>query len=278
VMTGAGVEALVLPAPLPTPVLAFAVRELRADAGVMVTASHNPPQDNGYKVYLGGPGEEGAQIVPPADAEIATRIAAVGALYTVPRPAGGWRVLGDDVHDRYLDGAAAAAYPGGPRRLSIVLTPLHGVGGATVKEALRRAGFTDTYVVPEQAAPDGAFPTVAFPNPEEPGAIDLALAAARSREADLVIANDPDADRCAVAVHDPHGPPETGGWRMLRGDEVGALLGEHVATRAGGRPGGLGGPRGRSAGTPGSSAPVAVEADGAGATTPEIAGKSCTCR
>ncbi len=233
VMTGAGIEALVLPAPLPTPVLAYAVRALQADAGVMVTASHNPPQDNGYKVYLGGPGEEGAQIVPPADAAIATRIAAVGELSTVPRPSQGWRVLGDDVHEQYLDAAAAAALEGGPRDLSLVLTPLHGVGGATVEEALHRAGFTDTYLVPEQAAPDGAFPTVAFPNPEEPGAIDLAVAAAREREADLVIANDPDADRCAVAVRDPRGPADTGGWRMLRGDEVGALLGEHLATRSG---------------------------------------------
>ncbi len=233
VMAGAGIEALVLPAPLPTPVLAFAVRSLRADAGVMVTASHNPPQDNGYKVYLGGPGEDGAQIVPPADAAIATRIAAVGSLSTVPRPSEGWEVLGAELHEHYLDTAAAAALPGGPRDLSIVLTPLHGVGGATVQEALRRAGFTQTYLVPEQAAPDGAFPTVAFPNPEEPGAIDLALAAAQARDADLVIANDPDADRCAVAVRDPHGPAGTGGWRMLRGDEVGALLGEHLSTRAG---------------------------------------------
>ncbi len=196
----------------------------------MVTASHNPPQDNGYKVYLGGT-EEGGQIVPPADADIAACIDAVGAVVGVPRPDAGWEVLGDDVLDAYLDTAAAAATPGGPRDLSVVLTPLHGVGGASVVEALRRAGFTDTWVVPEQSAPDPAFPTVAFPNPEEPGAIDLALAAARNRGADLVIANDPDADRCAVAVHDPAGPEGTGGWRMLRGDEVGALVGEHLAAQ-----------------------------------------------
>ncbi|HZI97693.1 MAG TPA: phospho-sugar mutase [Actinomycetales bacterium] len=230
VMTGAGIEALVLPAPLPTPVLAYAVRSLDADAGVMVTASHNPPQDNGYKVYLGG-AEGGGQIVPPTDADIAARIAAVGSVAEVPRPDDGWRVLGDDVHDRYLDEAAAVAKPGGPRDVSIVLTPLHGVGGASVVEALRRAGFSDTYVVPEQAEPDPGFPTVAFPNPEEPGAIDLAVAAARRRGADLVVANDPDADRCAVAVPDPAGPAEAGGWRMLRGDEVGTLLGEHLASR-----------------------------------------------
>jgi phosphomannomutase len=233
VMTGAGIEALVLPAALPTPVLAFAVRDLDADAGVMVTASHNPPEDNGYKVYLGGPGEDGAQIVPPADAAIATRIAAVGELAGVPRPHDGWTVLGDDVHDRYLDAAAAVATPGTSRELSIVLTPLHGVGGETTREALRRAGFEDVYLVPQQAEPDPDFPTVAFPNPEEPGAIDLALAAARERGADLVIANDPDADRCAVAVRDPHGPASTDGWRMLRGDEVGSLLGEYLATRPG---------------------------------------------
>ncbi len=233
VMTGAGIEALLLPAALPTPVLAFAVRRLDADAGVMVTASHNPPQDNGYKVYLGGPGEDGAQIVPPADAAIASRIAAVGDLADVPMPEDGWTVLGEDLHDSYLDAAAAVATPGTSRALSVVLTPLHGVGGETTREALRRAGFDDVYLVPEQAAPDPAFPTVAFPNPEEPGAIDLALAAARERGADLVIANDPDADRCAVAVLDPAGPAETGGWRMLRGDEVGSLLGEYLATRPG---------------------------------------------
>lgn len=228
VMTGAGVEALLLPSALPTPVLAFAVRQLGADAGVMVTASHNPPQDNGYKVYLGGPGEDGAQIVPPADAAIATRIAAVGELADVPRPDEGWTLLGDDVHDAYLDAAAAVATPGTPRDLTVVLTPLHGVGGETAREALRRAGFDDVHLVVEQAEPDPAFPTVDFPNPEEPGAIDLALAAARERGADLVIANDPDADRCAVAVDDP-----ASGWRMLRGDEVGALLGEYLATRPG---------------------------------------------
>ncbi|MFZ5871973.1 MAG: phospho-sugar mutase [Actinomycetota bacterium] len=231
VMTGAGLDAFVLPRPLPTPVLAFAVRHLGCDAGVMVTASHNPPQDNGYKVYLGGPGNEGSQIVPPADVEIADRVAAVGPVSQVYRPDDGWVTLGDDVQDAYLDAAAAVAAPGGPRELSIVLTPLHGVGGDSVVRALHRAGFTDTYVVPEQAQPDPAFPTVSFPNPEEPGAIDLAVRCARERDADIVIANDPDADRCAVAVRDPLGPAETGGWRMLHGDEVGALLGEHLARR-----------------------------------------------
>ncbi len=229
VMTGAGFDAVLLPRTLPTPVLAFAVRRTGAVAGVMVTASHNPPQDNGYKVYLGGPGQEGSQIVPPADAGIAAAIEAVGAVADVPMPADGWQVAGGDLLEAYLDRAAAVAVPGGPRDLAVVLTPLHGVGGDVVVEALRRAGLTDTWTVPEQAEPDPAFPTVAFPNPEEPGAIDLALAAARERGADVVIANDPDADRCAVAVPDPGADR---GWRMLHGDEVGALLGDHVARRA----------------------------------------------
>ncbi len=228
VMAGAGISAMVLPRPLPTPVLAFAVRHLGCDAGVMVTASHNPPRDNGYKVYLGGPGEEGAQIVPPADAEIASHIARVGRLDLVSRPDDGWTTLGDEVREAYLERVVQVAAPGGPRDLSIIVTPLHGVGGDTVAEALRRTGFDDVYLVPEQARPDPAFPTVAFPNPEEPGAMDLALAAARDRGADIVIANDPDADRCAVAVPDPSAD---GGWRMLRGDEVGALLGEHIPSR-----------------------------------------------
>ena len=215
-MTGAGLRAYVLPRPLPTPVLAYAIRDLGCAAGVMVTASHNPPQDNGYKVYLG----DGSQIVPPADEEIAGRIAAVGAVDTIPRGDGG-EVLGDDLLDRYLDDAVALA-GGGPRDLRIVYTPLHGVGGMPVVTALEQAGFAAPHVVAEQAEPDPAFPTVAFPNPEEPGAMDLAMALAEEVDADLVVANDPDADRCAVAVPGPHG------WSMLRGDEVGALLADHL--------------------------------------------------
>jgi phosphomannomutase len=246
VMTAAGVTATVLPRPLPTPVLAFAVRSFDADAGVMVTASHNPPQDNGYKVYLGGRADatsgRGAQIVPPADAQIARAIAAVGRTLDVPLATDGWTTLGDEVVDTYLaaltDPATGVVAPGGPRDLDVVLTPLHGVGGDTCVRALVAAGFPAPYVVPEQAAPDPAFPTVAFPNPEEPGAIDLALAAAAARGADLVVANDPDADRCAVAVPDPALPPRadgTPGWRMLRGDELGALLADHILGRASGR-------------------------------------------
>lgn len=219
VMTGAGLRAYVLPRPLPTPVLAFAIRELGCAAGVMVTASHNPPQDNGYKVYLG----DGSQIVPPADAEIAARIAAVGPVNDVPRGTTG-TVVGEDLVDRYLDTVADLAVDG-PRDLDIVYTPLHGVGGTTVQRVLEAAGFAEPVVVEQQEEPDPDFPTVAFPNPEEPGAMDLAMALAEARGADVVVANDPDADRCAAAVPGPHG------WRMLRGDEVGALLAHALLER-----------------------------------------------
>jgi phosphomannomutase len=216
VMTGAGLRALLLPRPLPTPLLAYAIRELGCVAGVMVTASHNPPQDNGYKVYLG----DGSQIVPPADVEIAERIAAVGPLAEVPRGGPG-EVLTEDVVDRYLDTVAGLAADG-PRDLTVVYTPLHGVGGSSVSQVLETAGFDPPYVVTRQEEPDPDFPTVSFPNPEEPGAMDLAMALAEDKDADLVVANDPDGDRCAAALPGPHG------WRMLRGDEVGALLARHL--------------------------------------------------
>ncbi|MEU6156973.1 phospho-sugar mutase [Streptomyces sp. NPDC047130] len=222
VMTGAGLRAAVLPRPLPTPVLAFAVRHLGAVAGVEVTASHNPPRDNGYKVYLG----DGSQIVPPADAEIAAEIAAVRSLADVPRPESGWEVLDDAVLEAYLARTDAVLAPGSPRTARTVYTAMHGVGKEVVLAAFARAGFPEPVLVAEQAEPDPAFPTVAFPNPEEPGAMDLAFAAARKAEPDLVIANDPDADRCAVAV-----PDGSGDWRMLRGDEVGALLAAHLVAR-----------------------------------------------
>ncbi|MFG2697427.1 phospho-sugar mutase [Kitasatospora sp. NPDC048407] len=222
VVVGAGLRAAVLPRPLPTPVLAYAIRHLGAAAGVVVTASHNPPQDNGYKVYLG----DGSQIVPPADADIAAEIDALGALASVPRATEGWEVLGEDVLDAYLDRAASVLEADGPRELSTVYTPLHGVGRDVLLAAFERAGFPAPTVVAEQAEPDPDFPTVAFPNPEEPGAMDLAFATARAARPDLVIANDPDADRCAVAV-----PTHDGDWRMLRGDEVGALLGAALAAK-----------------------------------------------
>jgi phosphomannomutase len=216
VMVGAGLKAVLLPRPLPTPLLAYAIRALGCVAGVMVTASHNPPQDNGYKVYLG----DGSQIVPPADAEISARIDAVGPLAGVRR-AGGWTRLGEEVVEAYLSDVGGLV-DDGPRDLTTVYTPLHGVGGETVAVVMERAGFPAPHVATAQAEPDPDFPTVAFPNPEEPGAMDLAMALAAEVGADVVVANDPDADRCAVAVPDAHG------WRMLRGDEVGALLGDHL--------------------------------------------------
>ncbi|MFI6349490.1 phospho-sugar mutase [Streptomyces sp. NPDC050560] len=235
VMTGAGLRAAVLPGPLPTPVLAFAIRSLGAVAGVMVTASHNPPQDNGYKVYLG----DGAQIVSPVDQDIAALIAAVGPLADVPRPDGGWQTLDGSIVEAYLErtDAALPSGSGGPRTARTVYTAMHGVGTSTLLAAFARAGFPTPALVAEQAAPDPDFPTVAFPNPEEPGAMDLAFAAAREHSPDLVIANDPDADRLAVGVPDA---AADGGWRMLRGDEVGALLAAHLV-RGGVRAGADGG-------------------------------------
>ncbi|MET9330226.1 phospho-sugar mutase [Streptomyces cellulosae] len=221
VMTGAGLRAAVLPRPLPTPVLAFAVRHLGAVAGVEVTASHNPPRDNGYKVYLG----DGSQIVPPADAEIAAEIDAVASLEAVPRPTTGWETLDDTVLDAYLTRTDAVLSKDSPRTARTVYTAMHGVGKDVLLAAFARAGFPAPDLVTEQAEPDPDFPTVAFPNPEEPGAMDLAFAKARETNPDLVIANDPDADRCAAAVKDG------GDWRMLRGDEVGALLAAHLVRR-----------------------------------------------
>ncbi|MFB7127868.1 phospho-sugar mutase [Kitasatospora xanthocidica] len=231
VVVGAGLRAALLPRPLPTPVLAFAVRHLGAAAGVTVTASHNPPQDNGYKVYLG----DGSQIVPPADAGIAARIDAIGSLDDVPRAASGWEVLGEEVVEAYLDRAVSIVDEHGPRDLEVVYTPMHGVGRDTLVAAFRRAGFPAPTVVAEQAEPDPDFPTVAFPNPEEPGAMDLAFRTAATVGPDIVIANDPDADRCAVAVpvngNAAGAGNGTSGWRMLRGDEVGALLGSALVAK-----------------------------------------------
>ncbi|POX54527.1 phospho-sugar mutase [Streptomyces sp. Ru72] len=221
VMTGAGLRAALLPRPLPTPVLAFAIRHLGAVAGVEVTASHNPPRDNGYKVYLG----DGSQIVPPADAEIAAEIDAITTLTAVPRPDAGWDTLDDSVLEAYLARTDAVLAADSPRIARTVYTAMHGVGKDVLLAAFARAGFPEPVLVAEQADPDPDFPTIAFPNPEEPGAMDLAFAKARETDPDLVIANDPDADRCAAAVKDGTD------WRMLRGDEVGALLAAHLVSR-----------------------------------------------
>ena len=221
VAVGMGGEASVLPHPLPTPVLAYAIRHLGADAGVMVTASHNPPEDNGYKVYVG----DGSQIVPPVDARIAAEIAAVPSVASVQMADDGWHTLDDSVLEAYLDDVRTVVLPDSPREVTVVHTALHGVGSETVRQAFVAAGFAAPIPVASQAEPDPMFPTVSFPNPEEPGAMDAALELAEQTNPDVVIANDPDADRCAVAV------PGPGGWRMLRGDEVGALLGSHVLSR-----------------------------------------------
>ncbi len=225
VLAAAGFPVLLAPGPLPTPVTAFAVRALNAAAGVQITASHNPPQDNGMKVYLRG----GAQLVSPDDARIELAIAAAPPAIRVDTRSGpdNPREWPPDILQGYLDraGQLAAAGAGGSA-LRVAITPMHGVGGETAVKALHLAGITDVHVVPEQAAPDGDFPTVAFPNPEEPGAADLLLALADGVDADLAVALDPDADRCALGIRGPDGR-----FRMLTGDETGALLGDHVLER-----------------------------------------------
>ena len=219
IMSGAGITAMVLPSALPTPVLAFAIRHLGCDAGVMVTASHNPPDDNGYKVYLG----DGSQIVPPADAEIAACIAAVGPLASIPQ-SDDFEILDNAVLDAYV-ARAVSLLGDGPREVSAVYTAMHGVGGEVFMRAVAGAGFAAPTKVAAQFAPDGRFPTVNFPNPEEPGAMDLALADARAQGADVIIANDPDADRSAAGIRTAED------YRMLTGDEVGALLGWWIVER-----------------------------------------------
>ncbi len=225
IFSGAGMKVYVLPRPLPTPVLAFAVNELGVDVGVMVTASHNPPQDNGYKVYLGGTvdGIEycGSQIITPTDKSISTQIDQIVSLKSQPRGTN-WEVLDEEIVHKYTTRTALL----GPRPadLKIVYTAMHGVGTKTLQRVFHKAGFASLILVDAQAEPDPDFPTVAFPNPEEPGAIDLALETAKAFDADLVIANDPDADRCAAAIKDPKT-----GWRILRGDELGVVLGESIA-------------------------------------------------
>ena len=254
VLTGAGIGVHLLPRPNPTPLLAFAIRHLSAAAGIMITASHNPAADNGYKLYT----SDGAQIVPPVDAQIEAAITGLGPLSQIPAgPLDGPLITrhGDEVAQAYL-GAIIAAMPSpagprsggarqpeagqpeaprpaapappGPPSPRFVYTPLHGVAAGLALRAIEQAGFPAPHVVAAQAEPDPDFPTVAFPNPEEPGALDLALAQARQDGADLVLANDPDGDRLAVAAPDP---AVTGGWRVLTGDQVGALIGSYLLDR-----------------------------------------------
>ncbi|MEB3033230.1 phospho-sugar mutase [[Mycobacterium] nativiensis] len=225
VLAAAGFSVLRLPDPLPTPVVAFAVRETGAAAGIQITASHNPAADNGYKVYFDG----GIQIISPIDAEIEAAMAAAPPADQIPRrpvPPGGGELLA-----RYIGRAAMVRRYRGQVR--VALTPLHGVGGATAVAVLRAAGFTDIHTVPSQFDPDPDFPTVTFPNPEEPGAADALLALAAAVDADIAIALDPDADRCAVGICGPDG------WRMLTGNETGWLLGDYLLSRL---------PAGRAAG------------------------------
>ncbi|GEB44369.1 phosphomannomutase [Microbacterium testaceum] len=235
IFAGAGLNAILLPRLLPTPVLAFAVRHLGADAGVMVTASHNPPDDNGYKVYLGGD-DQGAQIVAPADAEIAAhiqRIADEGNITTLPRSVG-YANAPESVVEAYVAATAAVApAPAGAEGLNWVYTAMHGVGWETLSRVLTEAGYPAPTVVEAQIHPDGRFPTVAFPNPEEPGAMDLSFETARAVDAELIIANDPDADRLAVAIPDADAE---GGWRRLTGNEIGLLLGWRAAGAAAAAP------------------------------------------
>ena len=228
IFSGAGCEVFLLPRALPTPVLAYATKALSADIGIMVTASHNPPADNGYKVYVGpmadGISYTNSQIITPTDGLIADEIRAITELSTQPRGSK-WSVVTEEIIEEYI--ARTATLGSKPGSLKIVYTAMHGVGTQTLTQVFEKAGFPPLILVAEQSEPDPDFPTVAFPNPEEPGAIDLAISTARAHKADLVIANDPDADRCAAAIKERDGQ-----WRMLRGDELGVIFGEWIARTA----------------------------------------------
>ncbi len=217
VLAAEGFSVMLLPSALPTPVVAFAVRTLGAAAGVQITASHNPAADNGYKVYFQG----GMQIVAPTDADIEAAMAAAPPADRIARRT--VTPVDDELVQRYI--ARAAAVRRGSGSVRVALTALHGVGGAVAVEVLLRAGFPDVHVVAEQFEPDPDFPTVAFPNPEEPGATDALLALAAAVRADVAVALDPDADRCAVGI------AVDGHWRMLSGDETGWLLGDYILAR-----------------------------------------------
>jgi phosphomannomutase len=227
VLAGMGIRVLLLDQMGPTPLVAFATRELGMSAGIMVTASHNPPRDNGYKVYLGG-SFNGSQIISPVDTDIAKKIGTVAATETfasLPKSSN-YEVIGDEIREQYLQSVLAVAGTVVKKSIKVVYTPLHGVGWATVEPLFARAGSESLITVDQQIQPDGSFPTVAFPNPEEPGALDLAFAKATDYKADLIIANDPDADRVAIAL------PTENGWQRLTGDQVGLILADEIAKTA----------------------------------------------
>ena len=227
VLAGIGIRVLLLDQMGPTPLVAFATRELGMSAGIMVTASHNPPRDNGYKVYLGG-SFNGSQIISPVDTDISKEIDLVASTETFAslRKSSEYEVIGDEIREQYLQSVLAVAGTVVKKSLKVVYTPLHGVGWATVEPLFARAGSESLITVDQQIQPDGSFPTVAFPNPEEPGALDLAFALATDYKADLIIANDPDADRVAIAL------PTDNGWQRLTGDQVGLILADEIAKTA----------------------------------------------
>jgi phosphomannomutase len=227
VLAGMGIEVLLLDQMCPTPLISFATRYLNMSAGIMVTASHNPPRDNGYKVYLGGT-FNGSQIISPVDGQIAEEITQIANSQTFASLAksSDYKLVGPELREEYLQSVLKVAGKVVKKSLKVVYTPLHGVGWASIEPLFARAGSEALITVDEQLHPDGDFPTVAFPNPEEPGALDLAMKLAADHNADLIIANDPDADRVALALPTPNG------WQRLTGDQVGLILAEEIASKA----------------------------------------------
>ena len=233
VMAAAGIETFLFDQSVPTPVLAFAVKQRNFSAGVMVTASHNPPRDNGYKVYLGG-ANGGGQIISPADAEISAEIEAVAASKTFAEIAKSdkFEFLGENIIDEYVRVTSRLVERTAEDQIKIVYSAMHGVGWPTLKKLFAAASLATPIVVQSQIEPDGNFPTVAFPNPEEPGAMDESYATAFEHDADLILVNDPDADRLAVAIPEVQNDGSKT-WRRLTGDQVGLLLADELATRPG---------------------------------------------
>ena len=226
VLAGMGIEVLLLDQMGPTPLVSYATRALGMSAGIMVTASHNPPRDNGYKVYLGGD-FNGSQIISPVDNRIAAEIAKIAETQTFDslKKSSEYKLIGEEIRAAYLKSALEAGGKSDGTALKIVYTPMHGVGWSSIESLFESAGSEKLIPVPEQVVPDGSFPTVAFPNPEEKGALDLAMALAKAQDADLIIANDPDADRVALAL------PAPSGWQRLTGDQVGLILADEIASK-----------------------------------------------